>query len=101
MENKQGPLNKAIPEHHHKPSGTKEVSWLLEADVIPETGLQFCYNDGFTEEEVFAVMDAQSFDPKLKEDVKFWCDGFSFGSVTDIYNPWSVISFLESEKLDT
>ena len=26
-----------------------------------------------------------------RADVKLWYDGFTFGGITDIYNPWSVI----------
>ncbi|MBQ9008234.1 MAG: PD-(D/E)XK nuclease domain-containing protein [Clostridia bacterium] len=33
--------------------------------------------------------------------MKHWYDGFMFGSVKDIYNPWSVTSFLDKGKLDT
>ena len=27
-----------------------------------------------------------------------WYDGFTFGSKSDIYNPWSVINFLDTGK---
>ena len=43
----------------------------------------------------------QGFDPGLKERVRYWYDGFTFGKITDIYNPWSVTSFLKSKKFDT
>ena len=69
--------------------------------VVAMTSEKYRTSFGFTEEEVFAAMDAQGFAPELKEEVKFWYDGFIFGSATDIYNPWSVTSFLESGKLDT
>ena len=69
--------------------------------VVAITSEKYRTSFGFTEEEVFAAVDAQGFDPALKKEVKFWYDGFTFGSATDIYNPWSVTSFLESRKLDT
>ncbi len=31
--------------------------------------------------------------------VKDWYDGFSFGGRKDIYNPWSVINFLEEGRV--
>ena len=31
--------------------------------------------------------------------VKEWYDGFCFGKRKDIYNPWSVINFLDKEKV--
>ena len=74
---------------------------LNNLTVVTTTSEKYRTSFGFTEEEVFAAMDAQGFDPSLKEEVKYWYDGFIFGSVRDIYNPWSVTSFLESGKLDT
>ncbi len=32
--------------------------------------------------------------------MKDWYDGFSFGEKKDIYNPWSVINFLNKKKAD-
>ena len=54
---------------------------------------------GFTEEEVFASMD--EFGYTNKDEVKYWYDGFTVGDKTDIYNPWSVINFLDKGSLDT
>ena len=36
-----------------------------------------------------------------KEEVKRWYDGFVFGSVHDIYNPWSIINFLDTGRFTT
>jgi hypothetical protein len=33
--------------------------------------------------------------------VKEWYDGFVFGNTSDIYNPWSIINFLDKRKLGT
>ncbi len=55
---------------------------------------------GFTEEEVFQALDEQGFTEKDKQDVKRWYDGFTFGPVTDMYNPWSITNFLDDKKLD-
>ena len=52
---------------------------------------------GFTEKEVFSSMDELGY--TNKDEVKFWYDGFTIGSVTDIYNPWSVINFLSEGNL--
>lgn len=50
---------------------------------------------GFTEEEVFAALDEfELFDQK--ENVKAWYDGFTFGKRKDIYNPWSILNFLDT-----
>ena len=36
-----------------------------------------------------------------KGKVKTWYDGCTFGSHTDIYNPWSAINFLDTGKVGT
>ena len=33
-----------------------------------------------------------------KTSVKAWYDGFVFGDVSDIYNPWSIINYLNEKK---
>jgi len=48
---------------------------------------------GFTEKEVFMAMEEMGLQNKKKE-VKEWYDGFTFGCHTDIYNPWSIASFI-------
>ena len=55
---------------------------------------------GFTEEEVFQALEDQGFTEKDKQDVKTWYDGFTFGPVADMYNPWSITNFLKQRKLD-
>ena len=53
---------------------------------------------GFTEEEVFQALDEYGLSDQ-KQDVKEWYDGFIFGTHTDIYNPWSIINYLDERKL--
>lgn len=53
---------------------------------------------GFTEEEVFASLDAFGMGDK-KNLVKQWYDGFIFGGHRDIYNPWSITNYLKEKKL--
>ena len=36
-----------------------------------------------------------------RETVKSWYDGFTFGSKTDIYNPWSILNFLNVREFAT
>ena len=52
---------------------------------------------GFTEEEVFAVLDEYGRSDRRQE-VKNWYDGFTFGEQTDIYNPWSILNYLDTGK---
>ena len=55
---------------------------------------------GFTEEEVFTALEEYGLE-KEKEKVKYWYDGFIFGNQKDIYNPWSILSFLKEKKYKT
>ena len=55
---------------------------------------------GFTEEEVFAVLDEYGMQDKRTE-VKKWYDGFTFGKCRDIYNPWSILYYLKTGRLST
>ena len=35
---------------------------------------------------------------EMEQAVKNWYDGFTFGNKTALYNPWSIINFLEKKK---
>ena len=74
---------------------------LNNLTVVTTTSDRYATSFGFTEAEVFAAMDEQGIPESEKEKVKFWYDGFTFGKVTDIYNPWSVTLYLDERKYDT
>ena len=74
---------------------------LNNLTVVTTTSDRYAKSFGFTETEVFAAMDEQGIPESEKEKVKFWYDGFTFGKVTDIYNPWSVTLYLDERKYDT
>ena len=71
---------------------------LNNLHVITTTSNRYATSFGFTQEEVFSAMDEQGIPEKEKEEVKYWYDGFTFGKVTDIYNPWSVTMYLSERK---
>ena len=54
---------------------------------------------GFTEKEVFDSLEAHGYGEQ-KSKVKRWYDGFKFGDMDDIYNPWSILSFLKSGRYE-
>ena len=70
---------------------------LNNLKVITVTSDRYATSFGFTEEEVFEALDEYNLS-EHREKVKAWYDGFTFGNHTDIYNPWSVISFLSERK---
>lgn len=61
--------------------------------VVTTTTDQYADCFGFTEAEVFAGMHEMGLCNRAE--VKEWYDGFSFGSVRDIYNPWSITNYLK------
>ena len=53
---------------------------------------------GFTPEEVSAALKEYGLSDR-EQQVKDWYDGFSFGERKDIYNPWSIINFLDKREV--
>ena len=70
---------------------------LNNLNVVTTTSDEYASCFGFTEEEVFCAMD--EFGLTNKEEAKYWYDGFTIGNLRDIYNPWSIICFLDKKKL--
>jgi len=73
---------------------------LNNLEVVTTTSKKYCTSFGFTEEEVFNALDERGL-PAEKEEVKKWYDGFVFGNIADIYNPWSITKFLDSGEYGT
>lgn len=62
---------------------------------ITSTGYETSY--GFTEDEVRNILKCQ--DVEEMQLVKEWYDGYNFGNVTDIYNPWAIVNYLNFRQL--
>ena len=73
---------------------------LNHLEVVTPTSDKYATSFGFTEGEVFAALDEYGLGEE-KENVKFWYDGFIFGSFKDIYNPWSILNFVDKKKYIT
>ena len=73
---------------------------LNNLKVVTTTSDEYAESFGFTETEVFDVLDEYGLSDK-KQDVKQWYDGFIFGNHKDIYNPWSILNYLDTGKLST
>ena len=73
---------------------------LNNLEVVTVTSDKYAASFGFTEEEVFKALDEYGYGEK-KEEVKWWYDGFVFGKQKDIYNPWSILNFLDKGKIGT
>lgn len=64
--------------------------------VITMRSNMYAESFGFTEDEVFSSLDEYRLGEE-KENVKKWYDGFIIGDKKDIYNPWSIVSFLQNK----
>ena len=73
---------------------------LNNLKVVTTTSDAYATAFGFTEQEVYSALDEYGYGAQ-KEDVKYWYDGFIFGKQKDIYNPWSIINFLDTGELTT
>ena len=73
---------------------------LNNLEVVTTTSEKYEDSFGFTEEEVWAALqECDLYENRLA--VKSWYDGFTFGKRKDIYNPWSIINYLDKKRLST
>lgn len=72
---------------------------LNNLEVVTTTSRKYTDCFGFTEQEVFAALEEFGLSD-CRQEVTSWYDGFTFGERKDIYNPWSIIHFLDKKKVD-
>lgn len=70
---------------------------LNNLEVVTTTSEKYESSFGFTQEEVSKALEEYGLSGQ-QEKVKDWYDGFTFGRLTDVYNPWSIINYLEKKK---
>ena len=73
---------------------------LNNLEVVTTTSDKYATSFGFTEKEVFSALEECGLNSE-KEEVKCWYDGFIFGSHKDIYNPWSILNYLDKRYFTT
>ena len=93
-------LERAIMTGITRVSKESIFSDLNNLEIVTTLSTKYETSFGFTEKEVFNALDEQGL-PDEKEDVKKWYDGFIFGKQKDIYNPWSIINFLDKKEYNT
>lgn len=71
---------------------------LNNLEVVTTTSEKYAEFFGFSEEEVFTALDEFGLSEKRAE-VKSWYDGFIFGKREDIYNPWSILNYLDKRNV--
>ena len=93
-------LERAIMTGITRVSKESIFSDLNNLEAVTTTSDKYATSFGFTKEEVLAALEECGLSDK-KERVKQWYDGFIFGVHRDIYNPWSILNFLDKGKITT
>lgn len=90
-------LGRAIMTGITRVSRESIFSDLNNLEVVTTTSEKYETSFGFTQEEVWAALEECGLSGQ-KEHVKTWYDGFTFGKQTGIYNPWSILNYLDKRK---
>lgn len=91
-------LERAIMTGITRVSKESVFSDLNNLEVVTTTSEKYSDCFGFTEEEVFTALEEYHLSDQ-KQKVKDWYDGFTFGERNEIYNPWSIINYLDKRKV--
>jgi len=73
---------------------------LNNLEVVTATSDKYADFFGFTQREVSDALKEFGLADR-EEEVKLWYDGFIFGEKTDIYNPWSILNYLDKKRFST
>ncbi len=92
-------LEKAILTGITRISQASIFSGLNNLKIYDKDNIKFADTFGFTQEEVNQALFYYKLDAN-KEAIKDYYDGYLFGEI-EIYNPWSIMNFLDSGKLDS
>lgn len=69
---------------------------LNNLEIVTTTSVKYQDSFGFTEQEVLEALEEYGLSETERE-VKDWYDGFAFGKKTSIYNPWSIVNYLDKQ----
>lgn len=70
---------------------------LNNPEVVTTTSEKYETSFGFTQQEVWEVLEEYGLQDQ-KQAVREWYDGFTFGKRRDIYNPWSILNYLDKRR---
>lgn len=91
-------LERAVMTGITRVSKESVFSDLNNPEVVTTTSEKYEDCFGFTEEEVWEALQECGLYENRAE-VRDWYDGFCFGKRRDIYNPWSIINYLDKKRL--
>lgn len=90
-------LERAIMTGITRVSRESVFSDLNNLKVVTTTSEEYADCFGFTKEEMTEILKEYNLTAET-EQVEQWYDGFTFGNVRDIYNPWSIVNYLDKRK---
>ena len=90
-------LERAIMTGITRVSKESVFSELNNLTVITTTSEDYASAFGFTEEEEFTALEQYGLGTE-SDKVKKWYDDFIFGNCKDIYNPWSILNYLDQKR---
>ncbi len=90
-------LERAIMTGITRVSRESIFSDLNNLEVVTATSEKYETSFGFTHEEVELALKEYGLTDQTQA-VKDWYDGFTFGCVTNIYNPWSILNYLDKRR---
>ena len=70
---------------------------LNNLEVVTTTSGKYEDSFGFTQHEVEEILDEYGLYGQL-EKVREWYDGFTFGTRRDMYNPWSILNYIDKRR---
>lgn len=91
-------LDRAVMTGITRVSKESIFSDLNNLEVVTTTSEKYADSFGFTQEEVWDALEEYGISDQ-REKVRDWYDGFTFGKKRDIYNPWSIINYLDKRRL--
>ncbi|CAB4431050.1 unnamed protein product [Rhizophagus irregularis] len=75
------------------------LSELNNLTVFPMYKKEFANYFGFTEDEIFILLQHNSKESQL-DGIRQWYNGYQTGNDLNLYNPWSINSFINKETLE-
>ncbi|MCI9442928.1 MAG: AAA family ATPase [Ruminococcus sp.] len=93
-------LEKALMTGITRISKESVFSDLNNLEVVTTISEKYMDSFGFTQKEVWDALKEYGLYEE-RERVRYWYDGFTFGRSTDIYNPWSIINYLDKHAFST
>jgi len=90
-------LERALMTGITRVSKVSVFSDLNNLEVVTTTSEKYEDSFGFTQDEVWEALKEYGLYGRRAQ-VRHWYDGFTFGKKSDIYNPWSIINYLDKRR---